>query len=222
MSRMSDSKARRPRRQFDEEFKAQAVRLVLEERKSIGTVARDLDLTESALRQWVDRARADQTGGRTGLPRCQNVEIGAPRVRQVVGGRRSWLNLTAADPVGKNLDVLARMTPGSDSWEPDRDEQSGPLVAEDRAFADSEHRGRVASSQKERLEPNQGLVRTMRLRGHRPAHAGRHVDRARQRSNVARRNSRCSVPDERLPGAWQRAVHRLASSEVGVSAVLCS
>ena len=41
MSRMADSKPRRPRRQFDEEFKAQAVRLVLEERKSIGTLARD-------------------------------------------------------------------------------------------------------------------------------------------------------------------------------------
>ena len=30
-------------------------------------VARDLDLTETALRQWVNRARADRTHGRTGL-----------------------------------------------------------------------------------------------------------------------------------------------------------
>jgi transposase-like protein len=41
-------------RQFDDDFKAQAVRLVLDEGKTIPTVARDLDLTESALRNWVD------------------------------------------------------------------------------------------------------------------------------------------------------------------------
>ncbi len=33
----------------------------------IGVVPHDLDLTESALRQWVERAGADRTGGATGL-----------------------------------------------------------------------------------------------------------------------------------------------------------
>jgi transposase len=75
MSRMSDSKARRPRRQFDEEFKAQAVRLVLEDGKSVGAVARDLDFTESALRHWVERSRADRTGGRTGLTTAEREEL---------------------------------------------------------------------------------------------------------------------------------------------------
>ena len=42
-------KSRRPRRQFDEDFKAQAVRLVRDERKTAGAVARDLDLTETTL-----------------------------------------------------------------------------------------------------------------------------------------------------------------------------
>jgi transposase-like protein len=38
---MSDSsKGRRPRRQFDEEFRAQAVRLVLDDGKTVGAVAR--------------------------------------------------------------------------------------------------------------------------------------------------------------------------------------
>ena len=46
-----------------DEFKAQAVRLVLDEGKSVGAAARDLDLTESALRDWVERARADRTQG---------------------------------------------------------------------------------------------------------------------------------------------------------------
>jgi putative transposase len=75
MSRMPESTGRRPRRQFDEDFKAQAVRLVLDEGKSVGAVARDLDLTESALRQWVERARADRTGGRTGLTSVERDEL---------------------------------------------------------------------------------------------------------------------------------------------------
>jgi len=75
MSRMPESRGRRPRRQFDDDFKAQAIRLVLDEGKSVGAVARDLDLTESALRQWVERARADRTGGRTGLTTAERDEL---------------------------------------------------------------------------------------------------------------------------------------------------
>ena len=66
---------RRPRREFDEEFKAGAVRLVLDEGKTVGRVARDLDLTESALRIWVERARADRTKGRTGLTTEEREEL---------------------------------------------------------------------------------------------------------------------------------------------------
>ena len=36
---------RRPGRRFDDDFKAQAVRVVLDESKTVGAVARDLDLT---------------------------------------------------------------------------------------------------------------------------------------------------------------------------------
>ena len=75
MSRMPDPKARRVRRQFDEEFKAQAVRLVLDDGKPIAAVARDLDLTESALRNWVERSRADRTSGRTGLTTAEREEL---------------------------------------------------------------------------------------------------------------------------------------------------
>ena len=68
MSRsMAETLKRRSRRRFDDDFKAQAVRLVLDEGKSVGSVARDLDLTEIALREWVKRAQADRTKGRTGL-----------------------------------------------------------------------------------------------------------------------------------------------------------
>ncbi len=42
----------RPRRQFDDEFKAQTVRLVLDEGKAVRAMARDLDLSDTALRVW--------------------------------------------------------------------------------------------------------------------------------------------------------------------------
>ena len=63
---MADTPPRRPRRRFDEEFKAQAVRLVLDEGKSVGSVARDLDLTETALRRWVQQAEIDAGRGPEG------------------------------------------------------------------------------------------------------------------------------------------------------------
>jgi len=68
MSRpMADTPKRRPRRRFDDDFKAQVVRLVLDEGKKVSEVARDLDLTESALRGWVERARADRGKGKPGV-----------------------------------------------------------------------------------------------------------------------------------------------------------
>jgi len=49
---------RRARRSFTPEFKADAVRLV-KSGKTVAEVARELDLTETALREWVRRAEAD-------------------------------------------------------------------------------------------------------------------------------------------------------------------
>jgi transposase-like protein len=72
---MSDTPTRRARRQFTDEFKASAVRLVLDEGKTVGAAARDLDLTETALREWVRRARADRTQGRTGLTTAERDEL---------------------------------------------------------------------------------------------------------------------------------------------------
>ena len=76
MSRpMADTPKRRPRRQFTDEFKAGAVRLVLDEGKTVGAVARDLDLTETALREWVKRAQADRSAGRPGLTTAEREEL---------------------------------------------------------------------------------------------------------------------------------------------------
>ena len=76
MSRpMADAPTKRPRREFTDEFEASAVRLVLDEGKTVGAAARDLDLTETALREWVKRARADRTQGRTGLTTAEREEL---------------------------------------------------------------------------------------------------------------------------------------------------
>jgi len=76
MRRMKDgTEPRRVRRQFTAEFKAGAVRLVLDEGKTIAQVARDLDLVASVLATWVKRARADRTKGKTGLTTEERAEL---------------------------------------------------------------------------------------------------------------------------------------------------
>ncbi|MFY0524713.1 IS3 family transposase [Archangium gephyra] len=52
---------RRKRRSFNPEFRADAVRLVREGSKSLPQVAKDLDLTESALRNWVREANGGKS-----------------------------------------------------------------------------------------------------------------------------------------------------------------
>ena len=59
-------KKKRQRRKFSKEFKADAVELVRKSGKSIGEVARDLDLTESSLRAWVKQAEIDAGRGPAG------------------------------------------------------------------------------------------------------------------------------------------------------------
>jgi transposase len=71
----SGSGGRRSRRQFSEEFKGGAVRLVLDEGKTVGAVARELDLTASALGLWVRQARAERTKGKSGLMQEEREEL---------------------------------------------------------------------------------------------------------------------------------------------------
>ena len=77
MARMESGGRKKPRqrRTFTEEFRAGAVRLVLDEGKTVAQVARDLDLTASALANWVERARADRTNGKTGLTSEERAEL---------------------------------------------------------------------------------------------------------------------------------------------------
>lgn len=68
---MVKKKNRRERRKFTREFKTEAVRLVEVGRKSIPQVAQELDLTESALRNWVEQARSEKQGGLTADERME-------------------------------------------------------------------------------------------------------------------------------------------------------
>ena len=54
---------KRRRRSYTEEFKAEAVALVLDQGVSIPQVSKDLDLTESSLRNWVHAAEQRKTKG---------------------------------------------------------------------------------------------------------------------------------------------------------------
>jgi transposase-like protein len=52
---------RRERRRFTDEFKAEVVGLVRSSDKSVAEVSRDLDLSESAVRTWVQRAETQDS-----------------------------------------------------------------------------------------------------------------------------------------------------------------
>lgn len=81
MAKMDGKQERavRARRQFTPEFKAGAVRLVLDEGKTVAQVARDLGLTPSSLAGWVKHARADRSHGKTGLTTEERAELGKLR-----------------------------------------------------------------------------------------------------------------------------------------------
>ncbi len=72
--------AKRKRRAFTTEFKAQTVRLVRDSGKSIGAVARELDLGETAVRRWVQQAEVDAGRGKAGaLTTEEREELGRLR-----------------------------------------------------------------------------------------------------------------------------------------------
>jgi transposase len=69
-------KQRRKRRAFTPEFKAEAVRLCKVGDRTVTQVAVDLDLTETALRDWVKRADIDAGNGPPGaLTSDERVEL---------------------------------------------------------------------------------------------------------------------------------------------------
>ena len=50
---------KRTRRRFSQDFKEEAARLCMQDARSIGQIAKDMDLSESALRRWVQQYEID-------------------------------------------------------------------------------------------------------------------------------------------------------------------
>ena len=69
----------RPRRSFTPELKAEIVELCQRRDRSVGQVARDFDLTETAVREWVKQAGRDAgtrvDGGLTSAEREELVQL---------------------------------------------------------------------------------------------------------------------------------------------------
>lgn len=73
---MDGRKRPRTRRKFNDEFKAETVRLVQTGGKSLVQIARDLDLTESAVTRWVQQAKIEEGRGPAGaLSRAERAEL---------------------------------------------------------------------------------------------------------------------------------------------------
>jgi len=72
--------AKKTRRSFTKEYKAEVVELVRKSGKTVGAICRDLDLTETAVRRWVQRAEVDSGGGPAGaLTTAEREEFAALR-----------------------------------------------------------------------------------------------------------------------------------------------
>src|SRR5512140_2391348 len=96
------SMERRKRRHFTPEYKAQVVEVVRTSGKRVGQVAKELDLTETAVRAWVKQAEIDEKGdphgpmdlasykGDTGGPCLRETERGL----ELVGISQRGLGLT--------------------------------------------------------------------------------------------------------------------------------
>jgi len=67
------------RRRFTDEFKAGAVRLVLDEGRSVAQAARELGPTPSSLSNWVRQAGAHRSKGKTGLTTEERAELASLR-----------------------------------------------------------------------------------------------------------------------------------------------
>ena len=67
---------RRKRRSFTAEFKAETVRLIQSSDKSVAEVCRDLDLSETAVRNWIRHAETESGRGPEGaLKKAERDEL---------------------------------------------------------------------------------------------------------------------------------------------------
>lgn len=91
--------SRRPRRRFTVEYKAEVVALCQSGGRTVGRVARDLDLTETAVRRWVAQAEIDAGEG-DGLTSSEREELAQlRRENRVLREERDILKRATADSI---------------------------------------------------------------------------------------------------------------------------
>ena len=74
--------SKRKRRSFTKEYKAEVVRLIRKSGKTVGAVSRELGLTETAVRRWVEQTEIDSGGGPAGaLTTAERDELAQLRKR---------------------------------------------------------------------------------------------------------------------------------------------
>jgi transposase len=74
--------AKKTRRSFTKGYKAEVVELIRKSGKTVGAICRDLDLTETAVRRWVQQAEVDSGGGPAGaLTTAEREELAQLRRR---------------------------------------------------------------------------------------------------------------------------------------------
>src|SRR5215471_17967607 len=109
--------AKRRRRAFTTEFKAQAVRIVRESGKSVAAVSQELDLTETALRSWVRQGEIDAGRGPAGaLTTEEREELGRLRrenrtlrlERDILKKATAFFSFIAAEKAGFPVRLLCR------------------------------------------------------------------------------------------------------------------
>jgi transposase len=86
----------RARRSFSAQFKAETVELIRTSGKTIGEVCRDLDVTETAVRRWVQQAEID-AGKRPGSTTAERAELAElRRENRILREEREILTKAAA------------------------------------------------------------------------------------------------------------------------------
>ncbi len=98
---MSGTSERRPRRKFTDEFKADAVALVEESGGQIAKVAKELNIYDSSLGNWVRQAREEAAGAPTAAERAEIRELKrelerVKRERDILGKAAAYFS--ARDP----------------------------------------------------------------------------------------------------------------------------
>ena len=113
MDKPSKTAKRRDRRSFTPEFKAEVVRLCKAGDRSIERVAKDLDLTETALREWVQRADIDAGNGPAGAAatRIRNKTLRIHSDRGGIYGEHEYVQRL------RTLGIERSMSRASNPWD---------------------------------------------------------------------------------------------------------